>query len=93
MSAALNFALNCQRYGISTPQCPDASLRYWASYTKQRSPTGYDTYYAPLMAQLDPAPAPPTLQASPEAGLQWWIDSVASRLATQQQRRRLVLHL
>lgn len=68
MSSSLNFARNCQRYGVATPQCPAASLRSWGDYTKRRNPTMYETYYAPLLAQLDPAPTSPASIVTPEAG-------------------------
>lgn len=55
--AAITFALNCQRYGVETPQCPRTSLEAWAAYTQRRAPQHYDTYYAPLISQLQGNPS------------------------------------
>lgn len=91
MSAALNFAVNCDTYGIGTPQCPEASLRWWANYTLTRSKALYDARYVPLLAKLDPVPVAETSPVAPEAGLRWYANAV---LASEDQPRRTVrLHL
>lgn len=59
--AAIAFAVNCQRYGIGSAQCTESALRSWSAYTQRRSPTNWDIYYAPLMAELDPKPAPASI--------------------------------
>lgn len=76
MSAALTFAVNCQRYGVETPQCTRSALEYWAAYTKARNQSMYETYYAPLLAQLRGTPAQPTTAAAAEPGASFATESL-----------------
>jgi len=80
VSAALNYALVCQRFGVGTPQCPESGLRYWAEYTRARSPQGYETYFAPLLAQLEPTAPTPAAATAVEPGPRWFVEAALARL-------------